>query len=129
MYHKNFQYLWEINIEIILYLLKCFNINIEIIKSSDLHLDQNLHRTDALVAILKTVGATTYLSGPSGRNYLEFTKFQQNDIDLTFINFQHPVYPQRYSGFESKMSAIDLLFNVGPNANQIIETSGTLEKQ
>ncbi len=125
LYHKDFQYLWEINVEIILYLLKCFGIDLEILKSSDLDVDRGLHQTDAIVAILKAVEATTYISGPSGRNYLDFGQFQNNNINLRYFNFQHPVYPQRYPSFEPKMSAIDLLFNMGPNAIRIVETSGS----
>jgi hypothetical protein len=127
LYLKDYKYLWEINIEIIIYLLKCFQIEVEIIKSSGLDVDNDLRQTDALVAILKAVGARTYLSGPSGRSYLDYEKFPKNNLNLIFFYFQHPVYPQRYLGFEPNMSAIDLLFNMGPDASRIIASSGTIE--
>jgi len=129
LYHKDFQYLWELNVEIILYLLKCFEIDVEILKSSDL-LDvdnRSTNKTDAIIAILKAVDAHTYLSGPSGRNYLDYERFPKNNLNLSFFCFQHPVYPQRYPGFLPNMSAIDLLFNMGPDASRIVAESGTVE--
>lgn len=120
LYKEKFEYLWQINEKIIFYLLKCFDINTEIIKSSDLDLDPNLRKTDLPIAILKNIGAKAYLSGPSGKNYLEFDKFKENDIKLEFFDFKHPVYKQKYPGFEPNMAAIDLLFNVGEKSKELI---------
>jgi hypothetical protein len=127
IYAKDFQYLTEINMEIITYLLKSFEINVEIIRASDLNLDPSLQKTDLIVAAMKNVHADVYLSGPSGQNYLEVEKFPQNSIELKYSRFQHPVYPQRYPDFEPNMAAIDLLFNMGPRASEIIKASGSIE--
>ena len=127
LYHQDFQYLWQINLNIIRYMLQCFHINVEIIMASDLNLDINLKHTDMIIAVLKSIGATTYLSGQSGRDYMELGKFQQNNLICKFAKFNHPVYQQRYPGFEPNLSAIDLLFNVGPQSAQVIKDSGNIE--
>jgi hypothetical protein len=126
LYKQDFHYLWQINMDIIRYLLQCFEINVEVIMASDLNIDQNLNHTDMIIAVLKSIDAKNYLSGPSGRDYLELEKFQQNNLNCEFIQFQHPVYKQRYPGFESNLSAIDLLFNVGPQSNQMIKDSANI---
>jgi hypothetical protein len=126
-YQKDYRYLHQINENIIYYLLNCFNIKVEIIRASDLGINPNLEKTDLMIALLKAAGASTYLSGPSGRNYLETEKFARKNIELKFFNFQHPVYKQNYPNFESNMSAIDLLFNVGPEASELVKSAGTLE--
>ena len=126
LYKKDFTYLWQMNIQIISYLMKCFNIEVEILKASEMDLDPNLHKSDSIIALLKTARADIYLSGPSGSNYLEFEKFHQNNIDLKFAEFNHPIYTQKFPGFEPNLSAIDLLFNVGPEASRIIEASGRI---
>jgi len=95
--------------------------------ASDLNLDINLKHTDMIIAVLKSIGATTYLSGQSGRDYMELGKFQQNNLICKFAKFNHPVYQQRYPGFEPNLSAIDLLFNVGPQSAQVIKDSGNIE--
>jgi hypothetical protein len=127
LYQKDFHYLWQINIDIIRYLLKCFEANIEVIMASDLNLAPDLKHTDMIVAVLKSIGATTYLSGQSGRGYLEMEKFRQNNLNCRFLKFTHPVYKQRYPGFESNLAAIDLLFNVGPQSSEVIKESGGIE--
>jgi len=127
LYKKDFRYLWMINVEIIRYLLKNFNINVEIIIGSSLNLNQNLKHTDMIIACMEKIGAKTYLSGPSGRNYMEFEKARRAGLTLRFSEFIHPVYKQRYPGFEPNISAIDLLFNMGPHSEHIIKSSGSMK--
>jgi hypothetical protein len=127
LYQEDFQYLWQLNEKILLYLLECFQIKVEVLKTSELIVKPGLCKTDLMIAYLKAAGAGVYLSGPSGKNYLECEKFPQNNIILKYFKFQHPVYRQRYPGFEPNLSAIDLLFNLGPEAAKLIKTSGSIE--
>ncbi|MCZ7403007.1 MAG: WbqC family protein [Candidatus Methanoperedens sp.] len=120
IYAKEYDYLWQVNENIINYLLNCFGIEIEVVKASELDIDSNLHASDLLVSILKHVNASTYLSGPSGLNYLESTKFKNNNINLNYFNFHHPIYKQRYNGFEPNLAGIDLLFNLGEKSKELI---------
>lgn len=120
LYKNDFEFLWQMNEEIIFWLFKCFDISVEIVKASELNLDPKLKKTHLLIEILKEVGADSYLSGPSGRNYLEFDKFEENGLRLDFFNFKHPTYKQRYLGFEPYMTSIDLLFNLGEDGKKLI---------
>ncbi len=128
LYRTNFEFLCELNSAIILYLLKCFAIKTKVLRASEMDIDPSLIKTDLQIALLKQAGAEMYLSGPSGKNYLEIEKFSTNGIDLKFFDFKHPAYQQRFPGFEPAMSAIDLLFNVGPEAGKILEISGAIAK-
>ncbi len=129
LYQKDFEYLWQINEEIIFYLFGCFGIKVEVKRASELHVNPDLRKTDMVIELLKSVNADTYLSGPSGRVYLDYKKFKQSNIDLKFFEFKHPVYRQRYNGFESTMSAIDLLFNVGSQSCEILEKCGHINSR
>jgi len=80
-----------------------------------------------IIAVLDKLGANTYLSGPSGKNYMELEKVLDNGYNLKYSIFIHPVYKQGYPGFESNLSAIDLLFKMGPRSNQIIKSSGSMK--
>jgi len=66
LYQRDFIYLWQLNVEIIKYLLKCFNIEVELLKASEMNIDQNLRSTDFIIALMVASGADIYLSGPSG---------------------------------------------------------------
>lgn len=120
IYSKDYEYMWQINEELIIYLLNCFDIKTEIIKASELDINYNLHKTDLLISIVKLVNASTYLSGPSGKNYLEREKFIKEQIQLDFFRYDHPVYKQRFKGFIPNLSAIDILFNLGEKSKELI---------
>jgi hypothetical protein len=128
LYKKQMQYLCQINVEIIRYLLDSFKIDVEVLMASDLKISQELKHTDMIIEVLKRIGGKVYLSGPSGKGYLETDSFTKNGLDYTFVTFSHPTYKQRYPGFEPNLSAIDLLFNVGPESAGIIEKSGGIEE-
>src|SRR4030067_3735042 len=104
LYQEKFEYLWQLNERIIVFILKYLDINVEIIKTSNLNLKENLRKTDLIIKILEEVGGDVYLSGPSGKNYLDIEKFTQNNIELKFHEFEHPQYKQRYPGFEKNMA-------------------------
>lgn len=127
LYREDFDYLWQINEKVFLYLLDCFRIEVEVLKYSQMDVDPRLKKTDLVVACLQQAGADIYLSGPSGKKYLEVEKFARNHIALEFSRFEHPTYRQRYPGFEPNMSAIDLLFNRGTQAADIIRDSASVE--
>lgn len=78
--------------------------------------------TGRLVAICRHVGAETYLSGAGGRDYLDLARFRDAGIRVVFQDFAHPEYPQQFGAFEPYMSAVDLLFNCGPDSLDVIRS-------
>jgi hypothetical protein len=68
-------------------------------------------KSDLILNICKTLGADIYLSGPSGRDYLDETKFKEARIKITYNQFKHPQYSQPYPGFISNLSIIDAILN------------------
>lgn len=109
----------KLNEKIILFLLKEFKIDVEIVKASELNINQSLKKTDLLLDILRKVNATAYLSGIGGKDYLEEEKF--SDIRLEYLNFKHPVYGQLHGKFIEGLAAIDLLFNEGSKAEKFVK--------
>lgn len=120
IYRNEYEYLWQINEEIITYIINCLGIKVEIVKASELDIDPNLHKSDLLISILKSVNASIYLSGPSGKNYLEYNKFAEEQIILDFFIYNRPIYKQRFNGFVPNLSVIDLLFNTGEKSKELI---------
>ena len=72
-------------------------------------------RTARVIAICRSLGASTYRSPPGARDYLAEDGFErQGDIQLEFDDFAAPPYPQRgASGFVSHLSVLDALANLG----------------
>jgi hypothetical protein len=77
-------------------------------------------KTDRLIQILVSVGATHYISGPSARDYIESEKFDRAGITLEYMQYDYPEYPQLYPPFDPYVSILDLLFMTGRKASQYI---------
>jgi len=75
------------------------------------------HKMDRLLELAMQSGATTYLSGPSAKDYIDPERFQKAGIYLEWMSYAgYPEYPQRFPPFEHGVSILDLLFNVGPDS-------------
>ena len=61
------------------------------------------------------VGAGRYLTGPGGLDYLDLDEFEQAGMEVQVQNYRHDPYPQQFDlpAFVPRLSAIDMLFNVG----------------
>lgn len=88
------------------------------VRSSALSLTQQ--GSALILEIAQVVEATIYLSGELGRNYLDEAAFTTAGISLEYHDYQHPVYPQQHGTFLPYMSAIDLLFNCGPDSLTVL---------
>jgi len=51
-------------------------------------------------AILKKVGASHYISGPSGRNYLEEEKVKAAGVELEYIKYEYQDYEQLHPPYD-----------------------------
>ena len=105
-------------IDLIRWLSGCFGLDKTMIRSSELSVSGS--RSELLLAICRKVGATDYLSGVSGREYLDRELFQRAGIRVRFQEFHHPIYRQCYEPFIPALSSVDLLFNHGPQAGEIL---------
>jgi hypothetical protein len=77
-------------------------------------------KTDRLLSILKNLGATHYISGPSAKEYIEEYKFKEAGITLEYMVYTYPEYRQLYPPFDPNVSILDLLFMTGPKAPSYI---------
>lgn len=64
-----------------------------------------------ICGLVKAAGGTTYLSGPSGREYLDEAVFAAAGINVEYHRFSPFPYPQRFGSFAGGLSALDYLFN------------------
>jgi hypothetical protein len=79
-------------------------------------------RNDRLVDLCNAVGATTYLSGPSARDYLDVTPFARAGIAVEWMTYgPYPTYPQPHGAFAHDVSILDALFCLGPDAANFIK--------
>ena len=111
IYEKKYEKLVDLNMALIKFLMKAFDIDVKIVYASKFGFKTKSSQKN--LDLVKAVGGDVYLSGPMGRNYLDVSLFEKEGIKVVFQDFKHPVYKQRYEGFVPNMAAIDALFNVG----------------
>jgi hypothetical protein len=81
-------------------------------------------KTERLLAIARAAGAGRYLSGPSAREYFDEALFVAAGITPEWMDYQgYPEYPQLHGSFEHAVTALDLLFNTGPDASRYLDRS------
>lgn len=119
IYTTQENHLVNLNLNIIRFFMKHFNIKANLILSSSLNI--NTQKTQRLIDICKKLSGTTYLSGTGTKDYMDESFFPKNNIEIEFNHFTHPTYQQLYPPFEPYMSVLDLLMNCGPSSEKIIK--------
>lgn len=114
LYEAPWERLHDLNMAVIRWLLGAFGIVTPVRAASEW--EARDEPTDRLIDLCRAVGASRYLSGPGGEQYMDSKKFELADLQLEIQQFQHPRYPQAHEPFLPAMSAIDLLFCCGPEA-------------
>ena len=118
IYEKNYEKLVDLNMELIKFLMRAFDIDVKIVYASKFEFKTKSSQKN--LDLVKAVGGDVYLSGPMGCEYIDVPLFEKEGISVEFQDFKHPVYKQRYEGFVQNMAAIDVLFSVGNKAKDMI---------
>jgi hypothetical protein len=74
-------------------------------------------KSERLADLCKQAGATTYVSGPAAKNYLDENAFAALGITVEWFGYDgYSTYPQLWGEFSHGVSVVDLLFNCGADA-------------
>lgn len=118
---QNLEYLSDINHLIIKKICEVLDIETKIMNSKDFHLAEE--RSERLLGICRELGATSYLSGPAAKDYMDEELFERNGVGLSWMDYNnYPVYEQKYGEFEHGVTILDLLFNSGPSVKKFMKS-------
>lgn len=70
--------------------------------------------SDLLAQIVAELGGDRYLSGPSGRDYLDESLFAERGIQVSYHSFTPTPYDQGGRAFEPRLSILDQIAWCGP---------------
>lgn len=118
--NKKYAKLSELNLSSILWIMRELDIKTEIAIASDFQ--ANGIKSERLIDILKKVGATIYLTGPSAKSYLDEVEFEKNNIQIQYKKYEYENYPQLNGVFNGAVSILDLLFNTGKNSSKFLKS-------
>lgn len=125
--HGNTDLLLDLNLRLLQWLMCVLEIRTPLVRASSL--GQTGKRTELLANICGAVGATEYVSPLGSASYLlaEQEILRSRGVEICFQNYEHPSYSQMFSSFEPFASVIDLIFNEGDRALEVLR-SGRRER-
>jgi len=98
--------------------IRLLEIDCQFVNASDLPVSSR--GSQLLLDICKHLDADVYLSGAFGREYIQIKEFERKGIQVRIHGYNYPIYPQRYNGFLTYLSYIDMLFNVGLKREKVM---------
>ncbi len=123
--NSSYSSLAELNQTLIVRFLEWLQIKTPIFYSDDYAIAGN--KTDMLISMCLTIGATEYLSNEGARAYVDEYRMSLNGITHHWQKFRHPIYDQGHREFVTDLSIIDLLFNCGPDSGRIVREAGHVD--
>jgi len=116
---KKWKNLSDLNIYTTKKIAEILNIKTKFFISSELNIT-TYDKNQRLIDIIKKFNANIYVTGPAAKNYMNINLYKQNNIDLYFMNYNYPEYPQLYDGFAHDVTVLDVIFNCGEKSYNYI---------
>jgi len=118
LYSSRCEFLVDLNLEIIQYLMKALRIRTPVVRLSEL----NIHSrgTFVMLDICNKLHASVCLAQRSAARHLDTAMFEEAGIELRFFRPPALIYPQLWGNFIPNLSTFDLLFTCGPRAGGML---------
>jgi hypothetical protein len=112
----------DLNVSLMEWLMRELGIKTSLFFSSRLGVSGK--RTELLANICTCLGAAEYRSPIGSAAYLlpEIDILESRSIKVRFHNYEHPSYRQLFPPFVAYASVLDLIFNEGPRALEIVRS-------
>jgi len=121
-YQNKFETISELNIFSLELVSKYFGIeNTSFSSSSNLGLETT--SSQHLLDIVKIYKGDTYISGWGAINYLDYSIFENNNIDVCYMDYLKKPYKQLYGQFTPFVSILDLIANEGVQGVKVIQSN------
>ncbi len=85
-----------------------------VMRSSDMSVEGS--SSERVLALVKSVGGTRYVTGHGASNYLDHELFERAGVEVQYMTYDVPPWPQAHEGFTPFVTALDLIASVGPDA-------------
>jgi hypothetical protein len=110
----------DVNLFLIKMICNIIGIKTSITSSTDYKSEGDA--TERLITLCKQAGGDCYLSGPAAKNYLREDLFQEEGLQVEWMDYSgYPEYSQMYPPFSHQVSIIDLIFNTGSDSIQYMK--------
>ena len=119
LYSRSWTHLSQLNEALIRALRQWLGISTALLRSSDLPVCGK--QAHLMLAICRACRATVYFAAEGSREYLTASGcFSGTEVELRYFEYKPVLYKQLYGEFIPYLSALDLLFNAGPDSRRIM---------
>ena len=119
LYSRPWEFICDLDEYTLKWLLDTLGVKVKFVKASDY--DFRGYKSDLVLDMCKTLGATEYVFGALGRDYCDEDSFKAAGIKIEFQDYVHPIYTQLHGDFTPYCSVLDLLMMEGQNSLAIIK--------
>lgn len=77
--------------------------------------------TGLILDVAERLGASTLVAPRPAKASLDMSILKRAGLEVEWLDYTSPVYPQLWGEFLKDLSAMDLLFNCGPYGREILE--------
>lgn len=118
VFSLQYDFLLDLNMEIINYILDFLRIPTRIVLMSDLGISGK--GTPLIIELCKSLGATQFLVQSSALAHYDPTQFQSADLELVSCKIPEYIYPQMWGDYIANLSILDMMFNCGAKSRDIV---------
>lgn len=118
LFAAKYEKILDFNLKIIRYFFRVLNIGTQIVRQSELAV--RAKGDQLLIEICRRTGASDFLVHKEVCKFLDAVLFDRAGIQLKPYTSPAPVYPQLWGDFIANLSILDLIFNCGPKALEIM---------
>jgi len=116
---SDFLTLSQLNQFLIKKISKLLGIHTEFSNSTEYNLVTG--KNEKIISIVKQLNGTHYVTGPAAKSYIQPHLFEENGIEIEFMDYSHyPTYDQPWGKFSHNVSILDLLFCAGSQSYKYI---------
>jgi hypothetical protein len=113
-YNQEWNMLTELNEYMLLWFLDVLGIKVNYHNAKDWNFQGN--KSELVLDMCNQLGAKDYIFGSQGMGYADVSSFKKCNVNVSFQDYSHPIYPQFGNEFIPYLSIIDLLFNCGDDS-------------
>jgi len=77
---------------------------------------------ERVIKMCEKLDCDHFINGPASKAFMDEALFNEAGIELNYIEYNYRPYPQLHGDFVHEVTALDLLFNCGPDSLQWIRS-------
>lgn len=118
IFSTKFDRILDVNLRVIDYVREILNIDTKVLLLSELGIEAK--GSQLLVEICRILKSDQFLAQSAAGKYLDEQLFEAADIEIKYLKYPEWIYPQLWGNFIPNLSALDVLFNYGSKARDIL---------